>query len=47
MPLLFDAFNQLLIGFGWLGNPLFLAGLTVVAAREATARRRVSISWSR
>lgn len=38
VPLLFDAFNQLLIGFGWLGNPLFLAGLTVLAAREASGR---------
>lgn len=33
-PLLYDAFNQLLIGYGWLGNPLFLAGLTIVALLE-------------
>jgi hypothetical protein len=31
---LFDAFNGLLVGFGWLGNPLFLAGLTGVAYLE-------------
>jgi hypothetical protein len=33
-PLLYDAFNRLLLGYGWLGNPLFLAGLTGVAALE-------------
>jgi len=33
-PLLYDAFNRLLIGYGWLGNPLFLAGLTGLAALE-------------
>ncbi len=33
-PLVYDAFNRLLIGYGWLGNPLFLLGLTVVAAVE-------------
>lgn len=33
-PLLYDAFNQLLIGFGWLGNPLFLLGLTMLAITE-------------
>jgi hypothetical protein len=27
-PLLYYAFNRLLIGYGWLGNPLFLLGLT-------------------
>ena len=31
---LFDAMNQLIIGFGWLGNPLFLAGLTGIAWLE-------------
>jgi hypothetical protein len=34
-PLLYDAFNRLLIGYGWLGNPLFLVGLTGLAYREA------------
>jgi hypothetical protein len=34
VPLLYDAFNRLLIGYGWLGNPLFLAGLTGVSALE-------------
>ena len=33
-PLLYDAFNRLLIGYGWLGNPLFLFGLTGVAYLE-------------
>ena len=33
-PLLYDAFNRLLIGYGWLGNPLFLLGLTTLAALE-------------
>jgi hypothetical protein len=37
-PLLFDAFNRLLIGFGWLGNPLFLAGLTTLALMEVRRR---------
>jgi hypothetical protein len=31
---LYDAMNHLMIGFGWLGNPLFLVGLTGVAALE-------------
>jgi hypothetical protein len=30
----YDAFNRLLVGFGWLGNPLFLAGLTALAFLE-------------
>ena len=33
-PLLYDAFNRLLIGYGWLGNPLFLVGLTTLAISE-------------
>jgi len=37
-PLVYDAFNRLLIGFGWLGNPLFLAGLTSIAALEVRYR---------
>lgn len=37
-PLLYDAFNRLLIGYGWLGNPLFLAGLTTIAAVEVRTR---------
>jgi len=39
VPLLYDAFNRLLVGYGWLGNPLFLAGLTGVAALEVRDRR--------
>jgi hypothetical protein len=34
-PVLYDAFNRLLIGYGWLGNPLFLVGLTTLAVFEA------------
>ena len=37
-PLLYDAFNRLLIGYGWLGNPLFLVGLTGIAAVEVRTR---------
>jgi hypothetical protein len=37
-PLVYDAFNRLLIGYGWLGNPLFLAGLTGVAGLEVRHR---------
>jgi hypothetical protein len=32
--LLFESFNHLLVGYGWLGNPLFLVGLTLLAALE-------------
>lgn len=31
---LYDAMDNLLIGFGWLGNPLFLLGLTGIAFGE-------------
>jgi len=37
-PVLYGAFNRLLIGYGWLGNPLFLAGLTAIAALEVRYR---------
>jgi hypothetical protein len=37
-PALYDAMNQLMIGFGWLGNPLFLLGLTGIAASELRHR---------
>ena len=37
-PLVYDAFNRLLIGYGWLGNPLFLAGLTGLALLEVKRR---------
>jgi hypothetical protein len=33
-PLVYDAFNRLLIGYGWLGNPMFLAGLTGLTVIE-------------
>ena len=48
-PLLYDAFNRLLLGYGWLGNPLFLAGLTGIAAlevRQRTARMPAGIAWA-
>ncbi len=35
-PVLYDAFNRLLIGYGWLGNPLFLVGLTTLAVSEVS-----------
>jgi hypothetical protein len=44
-PLLYDAFNRLLIGYGWLGNPLFLAGLTGVAYAEVRSSIRVMPGW--
>lgn len=44
-PLLFETFDRLLVGFGWLGNPLFLAGLTLIAAIEAFARPIGAPSW--
>ena len=37
-PLVYDAFNRLLIGYGWLGNPLFLVGLTGIAWLEVKYR---------
>lgn len=33
-PLVYDAFNRLLIAYGWLGNPMFLVGLCGVALVE-------------
>ena len=48
VPLLYDAFNRLLLGYGWLGNPLFLAGLTGVAALEVrnhTTRMAPALAW--
>ena len=37
-PLLYFAFNRLLIGYGWLGNPLFLFGLTGLAYLETRSQ---------
>jgi hypothetical protein len=37
-PVLYATMNQLMIGFGWLGNPLFLLGLTGIAAMELRHR---------
>jgi hypothetical protein len=36
--LVYDTMNDLLIGFGWLGNPLFLFGLTGVAIEQLRYR---------
>jgi hypothetical protein len=44
-PMPFDTFNRLLVGFGWLGNPLFLVGLTMIAAIEVRARPLGFPSW--
>jgi hypothetical protein len=44
-PLLYDAFNRLLIGYGWLGNPLFLVGLTGVAYAEVRSSSRLVPHW--
>lgn len=33
-PFVYDAFNRLLIAYGWLGNPMFLVGLNVIAFLE-------------
>jgi len=49
VPLLYDAFNRLLLGYGWLGNPLFLAGLTGVAVLEVrhhTVRMPRALAWA-
>jgi hypothetical protein len=47
-PLLYDAFNRLLIGYGWLGNPLFLLGLTGLTYLEVRGPERLvspAIAW--
>jgi hypothetical protein len=44
-PLLYEAFNRLLIGYGWLGNPLFLVGLTGVAYSEVRAPSGLMQPW--
>src|SRR5437899_9171451 len=41
----FDAFNRLLVGYGWLGNPLFLAGLTTIATLEVHDRAVGLPAW--
>jgi len=49
VPLLYDAFNRLLLAYGWLGNPLFLAGLTGIAALEVryrTVRMPPALAWA-
>jgi hypothetical protein len=47
-PLLYYAFNRLLIGYGWLGNPLFLLGLTGLAYLEVRGPARfvsTPVAW--
>jgi hypothetical protein len=49
VPLLYDAFNRLLLGYGWLGNPLFLAGLTGIAILEVryhVVRMPPALAWA-
>ena len=43
--LLYEAMNDLLIGFGWLGNPLFLFGLTGIAVGEARSSELGMKHW--
>ena len=45
-PVLYAAFNRLLIGYGWLGNPLFLLGLTALAASEVRSRHLGLPRWA-
>src|SRR5262245_33868891 len=45
-PLLYAAFNRLLIGYGWLGNPLFLLGLTTLAAVEVRGHSLEIPGWA-
>ena len=35
---IYAAFDDLLLGYGWLGNPLFLFGLTLLAFTEVRSR---------
>jgi hypothetical protein len=47
-PLVYDAFNRLLIAYGWLGNPMFLVGLCGVAileVKEATFGLPRWLAW--
>ena len=44
-PVLYEAMNDLMIGFGWLGNPLFLVGLTGVAWQELRERPLGMPAW--
>jgi uncharacterized membrane protein len=44
-PLVYDAFNRLLLGHGWLGNPLFLAGLTGIAVLEIRSHAMRMPAW--
>ena len=48
-PLVYDAFNRLLIAYGWLGNPMFLVGLCGVAfleVRDATFGLPRWLAWA-
>ena len=44
-PLLYAAMNGLILGFGWLGNPLFLFGLTGITIQEARYRLMGMQRW--
>ena len=43
--LVYRAFDDLLIGYGWLGNPLFLVGLTGLAFTELRYRTLGQPRW--
>jgi hypothetical protein len=43
--LVFKAFDDLLLGYGWLGNPLFLFGLTALAFTEVRYRTIALPGW--
>ena len=40
------AFDDLLLGYGWLGNPLFLFGLTLLAFTEVRSHTVVMPRWA-
>jgi len=43
--LVFDAFNHLLVGQGWMGDPLFLGGLTLLKFLEVRTPRFFAARW--
>lgn len=43
--LVYKAFDDLLLGYGWLGNPLFLFGLTALAYTEVRYRTIALPRW--
>jgi hypothetical protein len=43
--IVFDAFNRLLVGQGWMGDPLFLGGLTLLAFLEVRTPQFFRVRW--